>query len=379
MRFEINPNVSVIVLKQQIYDQVGVDPMEQCLKNGNIILSTNCKPLSNYIDVSCKEAFLQLVVYGKAGGPVRPDKQQKQNDINHMQWNNYNYPYKKNNGNTTITFGEPSRPKKRRKLKHHLSTTQLHTPLNKTTTSYSSYNFTSGFMNNTNNLLSSTVSTTGNAKSKQVQQKTYKAQINQCFLTDSKIDEDDEDIDLCQTMSQTMHNIFDSEPLLLETDAPNFISLAKAINDSLFPNYECSQIDQLIYEKLLTNNQCVFKVSDKWIIFCDYDSKKNKILFGNLLNVSKIDGRWTCDKKCKQFNAAKFSNELADDDKSPLCIHGILSHLIIEKDNPTHITYHNITQDHLICNEPLIYSIKTVNNGQKIWKFAMDKLGVSYG
>eukprot|EP01084_Bolivina_argentea_P286581 491633_1 len=303
------------------------------------------------------------------------------NQLELMDFTNYDYKHRRQHGQTSLISGQPQRVQKRRKTKHTSDTLDTqYNPLNNNIPTYNSYEFLSGFMSDTNTISTNSKSSSSRSKSHQ-KHKNYQQEINKGFLNDTKVDDVDEfETELCDNINETFNNVLNTnsymEPLLLQNEAENFTSLAKAIGDSVYPDYHCTESDNMIYDKLLTNNECVFKVCDQWMIFCEYDMNKNKIAFDRLLNVSKINGRWTCDKKCMQFNAAKFSNQLSDDDKSPLCIHGLLSHLIIEENNPTNIPYHNITEEHLVCDEPLIYRIKTINTGQKIWTFAMDKVGV---
>eukprot|EP01084_Bolivina_argentea_P124166 220027_1 len=148
-----------------------------------------------------------------------------------MSFTNHKYTQKLNIGGSNVIFGELPRPKKRKTnhISHYYNKVSND---NHNSYNYNSYDFSSCFINEitTDNIQPNTTTT---RKSEPFKQNNYQTEINKGFFSETKIDDIEED-DLLQDQNVTMDDTFntndiDMEPLLFETDAINFTSLAQAI------------------------------------------------------------------------------------------------------------------------------------------------------
>jgi len=95
--------------------------------------------------------------------------------------------------------------------------------------------------------------------------------------------------------------------------------LQQAIEESEYPEYKLSDSDLLMHEQLLITDEYVYQIeANDWIVFHLFDT-------------------WSCDKNCVDFNNRKYASNL-NTDKTPLCIHAMLCHLIADCDNPTNVS-----------------------------------------
>eukprot|EP01083_Nonionella_stella_P003325 9495_1 len=158
-----------------------------------------------------------------------------------------------------------------------------------------------------------------------------------------------------------------------ETDLSEFITtLQTAIDESEYTDYKISDDDQLIHEQLSSGNVSVYIAANDWLVFAEFSNQT--VQHDKLINVVKRTNTWQCDRNCITYNRDKFSNILSAESETPLCIHGMLSHLITECDNPTNIPVRYLGENDIVSHDPLIYFIKAPNHGQKRWLFAMDRL-----
>ena len=158
----------------------------------------------------------------------------------------------------------------------------------------------------------------------------------------------------------------------------NIISLEQAIKDSDYPEFELSQSDIELHYQLLSSDVYVYKIDDDWIVFHEWNKEKNTFSEDTIINVTGVNGKWSCGKKCTDWMTKAYSNNIdVNEAKTPLCIHAMLAHLISEYDNPTNIGFTVKGQDKWSSN-PDIYYIKDVEHGNKRWLFVCNRLGVRH-
>ena len=174
---------------------------------------------------------------------------------------------------------------------------------------------------------------------------------------------------------------FDNFGYYNEINGDQFItSLEQAIAESEYPDYKLEDIDNLIHLNAVLSDDYIYRVGDgkDWMIFHQFHADKKKFIDDQIINVTKLNGVWSCDKRCTVFNARKYANNLDDNDKTPLCIHGMLCHLILECDNPTNIGVKHIKEDQQFNKNPIIYWLRTIKSGSRLWMFVLDRLGVKH-
>ena len=92
----------------------------------------------------------------------------------------------------------------------------------------------------------------------------------------------------------------------------NCIDLNEAITASEHPDFVLSEQDSKYHDSLLFSEEAIFKVNDDWIIFCQYDCEKDRLIQDQFINIQRQNNAWNCDKRCKVFNQRKFASQITD-------------------------------------------------------------------
>ena len=157
-------------------------------------------------------------------------------------------------------------------------------------------------------------------------------------------------------------------------------TLQQAIAESEYPHYKLEEIDNVMYINALICEDYIYRMGNgkDWMIFHRFDEIKKKFVEDQIINVTKLNGIWSCDKRCTVFNARKYANDLDENDKTPLCIHGMLCHLILDCDNPTNLGVIHIKEEQQLNKTPVIYWLRRITSGARHWMFVLDRLGVKH-
>ena len=150
-------------------------------------------------------------------------------------------------------------------------------------------------------------------------------------------------------------------------------TLEKAISVANIKYHPCAA-DINYVKQLMDNDDVIFITDNNWMFICPLDENNQQLYMNRMFSNYKHGGKWHCDKECNEEFANRYDNQLDDDDATPLCIHSVLSQLIIDCENPMNFNVFKLGKCSLLCENPTIYFIKKCTSSQKLWIFGMDNI-----